>query len=129
MEAHPTLGCIQDQNSWGWVLQITTRSCVNFSVLTALFLHSFGGNRTRLLGLDPVCPRLPATPGSSLWSSEEGTDCSPHFTVQSNTGTEDVGGERVPPPPSPVTQGSADNGGSVCEQEFVLEPWQGSPVL
>lgn len=93
MEAHPTLGCIQDQNSWGWVLQITTRSCVNFSVLTALFLHSFGGNRTRLLGLDPVCPRLPATPGSSPWSSEEGTDCSPHFTVQSNTGTEDVGGE------------------------------------
>lgn len=72
MEAHPTLGCIQDQNSWGWVLGITIRSCVNFSVLTALFLHSFGGNRTGLLGLDPVCTQLPATPGSSLWSSEEG---------------------------------------------------------
>lgn len=23
MEAHPTLCCIQDQSSWGWVLQIT----------------------------------------------------------------------------------------------------------
>lgn len=51
--AHTTLACIQDQNSWGWVLQITTRSCVNFSVLTALFLHSFSGNRTGRLGLGP----------------------------------------------------------------------------
>lgn len=33
-----------------------------------------------------------------------------------------------PSTPNPVTQGSADNGGSVCEREFVLEPWQGSPV-
>lgn len=33
-----------------------------------------------------------------------------------------------PSTPSPVTQGSADNGGFVSEQEFVLEPWQGPPV-
>lgn len=86
MEAHSTLGCIQDQNSWGWVLQITTRSCVNFSVLTALFLHSFGGNRTGLLGLEP-CVHLTACQSwlfpVVLW---RGNDCSPHFTVQSNTG-------------------------------------------
>lgn len=69
----------------------------------------------------------------SLWSSEEGTNCSPHFTVQSNTGTEDVGGfpegdENESLHPQPSHPGICRQWGSVCEQEFVPEPWQGSPM-
>lgn len=54
MEAHPILGCIQDQSSWGWVLQITIRSCMNFSwCLNGSVPSLLQWEQNRAIGLGP----------------------------------------------------------------------------
>lgn len=75
MEAHPTLGCIQDQSSWGWVLQITIRSCVNPSqCLNGCVPSFFRLEQNRVIGIRtlhaPDClPFLAPSDGLLKWES------------------------------------------------------------
>lgn len=102
---------------------------MNFSVLTALFLHSLGGNRTGLLGLGPCVHPAACHSWLSLWSSEERT----HISLCSQTQ-----GQRMweaflrvtrmsPSTPSPVTQASADNGALSVSGNLSWNPGKGPP--